>query len=55
VLIGDSFFKQLNVIQAFDGVSPLLKHFVKLTFVGKKGSRGCGDDDGTLLEAKGEV
>jgi hypothetical protein len=49
VLIGDSFFKHLN------GVSPLLKHFVKLTFGGKKGSRGCGDDDGTLLEAKGEV
>lgn len=38
-----------------NGVSPLLKHFVKLTFGGKKGSGGCGDDDGTLLEAKGEV
>ncbi len=49
MLIGGSFFKHLN------GVSLLLKHFVKLTFGVKKGSMGCGDDDGTILEAKGQV
>jgi hypothetical protein len=38
-----------------NGVFPLLKHFVKLIFGGKKGSKGCGNDDGTLLETNGEV
>ncbi len=28
---------------------------MKLTFGGKKGSKGCGDDDGTLLEVKKEA
>jgi hypothetical protein len=55
VLNGGSFFKHLNVIQAFEWSFSTFEHFVKLTFGGKKGSKGCGDDDGTLLEAKGEV
>jgi len=38
-----------------NGVSPVLKHFVKLIFGSKKGSKGCGDDDGTFLEANGEA
>jgi len=38
-----------------NGVSPVLTHFVKLILGSKKGSKGCGNDDGTLLETNGEV